>query len=208
MEYPDKSKLWNEFKWSAWTLVIFSLTGVITYYEKKAGYTYIYNDIMEYGWGYLIFSVFAMILIHDTYFYWAHRFMHLKWVFPYVHKVHHESLNPSPWAAFSFHPIEAVMEAAIVPIIIHIMPAHGIAILSFLVYMTFMNAFGHNGFEVYPSGFTKNLFTGWNNTPTHHNMHHRYFNCNYGLYFNWWDKICGTNHEKYHETFEAVKARS
>jgi len=27
------------------------------------------------------------------------------------YKVHHESTDPSPFAAFSFHPLEAMMEA-------------------------------------------------------------------------------------------------
>jgi len=38
-------------------------------------------------------------------------------------------------------------------------------------------------------------------------MHHRYVTCNYGLYFNIWDRIMGTNHQRYHEEFEATVAR-
>ena len=60
--------------------------------------------------------------------------------------------------------------------------------------MTFMNVLGHLGFELYPKGFTTHWLGKWNNTSTHHNMHHKYYNCNYGLYFNIWDRIMGTNH--------------
>lgn len=38
-------------------------------------------------------------------------------------------------------------------------------------------------------------------------MHHKYFNCNYGLYFNIWDRIMGTNHENYFDTFREVTHR-
>jgi sterol desaturase/sphingolipid hydroxylase (fatty acid hydroxylase superfamily) len=38
-------------------------------------------------------------------------------------------------------------------------------------------------------------------------MHHKYVNSNFGLYFNIWDRVMGTNHERYHEEFEAVVSK-
>ncbi len=38
-------------------------------------------------------------------------------------------------------------------------------------------------------------------------MHHKYFNYNYGLYFNIWDGIMKTVHPKYYETFAEVTSR-
>ncbi len=73
--------------------------------------------------------------------------------------------------------------------------------------MTAMNVLGHLGFELYPSGSTKHWLGRWNNTSTHHNMHHKYTRCNYGLYFNWWDTLMGTNHARYEEQFEQVAGR-
>ena len=207
MEYPDKSKLVNEFKYSMITMVIFSFVGIGIFAAKQSGLTHIYQDFHSKGWGYFVFSVIAMIVIHDTYFYWTHKLMHHKSIFKYVHKVHHNSTNPSPWAAFSFHPLEAVIEAGILPLIVFTMPVHSLAILSFLIYMTFMNVLGHLGFELYPKGFTTHWFGKWHNTSTHHNMHHKFYNCNYGLYFNFWDRIMRTNHGSYTTTFEKVKAR-
>jgi sterol desaturase/sphingolipid hydroxylase (fatty acid hydroxylase superfamily) len=202
--FPDRKKIIHEVKYSLSTFVIFSIVGVLVFIAKKSGYTQIYNEFSKYGWGYFIFSVFAFILIHDTYFYWSHRLMHHKFLFKFMHKVHHESTDPSPWAAFSFHPSEAVVEAMIVPLLVFIMPAHPLAILSFLMYMTFMNALGHLGFELFPKGSTKHWLLQWSNTTTHHNMHHKYFNCNYGLYFNWWDQLMKTNHKFYHQKFDEV----
>lgn len=207
VEYPEKKKLVDEFKWSMSTMVIFGLIGIGIHFAKKAGHTQIYANIGDFGWGYFLFSIVAMIVIHDTYFYFTHRMMHHKLLFKTMHKVHHNSTNPSPWAAFSFHPTEAVVEAMIVPLIVFIMPAHGLAILAFLIYMTFMNVLGHLGFELYPKGFTNHWLGKWNNTATHHNMHHKYYSSNFGLYFNFWDRMMGTNHERYTETFEEVKSR-
>jgi sterol desaturase/sphingolipid hydroxylase (fatty acid hydroxylase superfamily) len=45
------------------------------------------------------------------------------------------------------------------------------------------------------------------NTPTHHAMHHEKINGNFGLYFNFWDRMLKTNHAEYEQRFEAVTAR-
>ena len=37
-------------------------------------------------------------------------------------------------------------------------------------------------------------------------MHHRFVRCNYGLYYNVWDRLMGTNHERYEDEFDRVKA--
>jgi sterol desaturase/sphingolipid hydroxylase (fatty acid hydroxylase superfamily) len=61
---------------------------------------------------------------------------------------------------------------------------------------------------MYPSGFTTHRVTRWHNTSVHHNQHHRAVDCNYGLYYNLWDRLMGTNHPEYDDTFEAVAARA
>ncbi len=206
-KFPSAKKIKNEIKWSFSTFGVFAIVGALVYQADQSGITKIYHNISDYGIPYFLLSILIMLLIHDTYFYWMHRFIHLKPIFKYVHKIHHESTNPSPMAAFAFHPLEALSEALIVPIIISIMPVHMAAIFLFLVCMTVMNAIGHLGFEIYPAGFTQHKFFRIKNTPTHHNMHHKYFNYNYGLYLNFWDTLMKTNHPKYHETFEMIKQR-
>ena len=202
----DKEKIKAEFKYSITSLMIFAAMGIVIFFGKKVGIFQIYSEFSEHSIAYFFFSVLAAILLHDTYFYWTHRFMHLKWVFPKVHLVHHLSNNPSPWAAFSFHPTEAVIESAILPLMLLFLPMHPIAILTFLIYMTAMNVMGHLGYEMYPKGMLQNPIGRLNNTSVHHNMHHRLVNCNYGLYFNVWDLLMKTNHTKYQEEFERVAA--
>ena len=188
-------------------MLVFGLAGVFILFIQKNGWTMLSEDISEHGWGYYIFSLIGLIIFHDPYFYWTHRWMHHPKVFRHVHLVHHKSTNPSPWAAFSFHPLEAIVEAGIVPLAVVLFPLHGLTIFAFLIYMTFLNVLGHLAFEMFPKNFLRKKILKWHNTTTHHNMHHRYFNCNYGLYFNWWDTWMGTNHEKYCDTFEEVTNR-
>ncbi|MBX9853714.1 MAG: sterol desaturase family protein [Cytophagaceae bacterium] len=206
-QFPKRIKIQLEFLYSISTFLIFSAFGVAIYLLKNQGYTLIYQDIHEYGTLWFFVSIFLSLVLHDTYFYWTHRLMHTKFLFPYFHKIHHISYNPSPWASFSFHPLEAIVEAGILPLLVFILPLHPGAIIIFLFIMTVMNVLGHLGYELYPSGFLKTWLGKWNNTSTHHNMHHQYGHSNYGLYFNWWDRIMKTNHEAYEKHFEKTASR-
>lgn len=204
---PEKDKISHELKYSAVSLAIFAASGILVVLMKNAGWTFIYDKVEDYGVPYLLFSIVALIFLHDTYFYWTHRLMHHPLLFKSIHLVHHKSTNPSPWAAFSFHPYEAVIEAGIVPLVILFLPVHTTALVVFFFYSNFLNVLGHLSFELFPKGFIENRILRLHNSTTHHNMHHKYFNCNYGLYFNIWDRIMGTNHENYFDTFREVTHR-
>ena len=205
-KFPSKDRLRKEFLNSLSSTAIFALIGIGVYFGIKNGYGQMYKEIGEYGWPYFFLSIVLAIVLHDTYFYWTHRMMHHPAIFRHVHLVHHKSTNPSPWAAYSFHPIEAFIQGFIGPLIILLIPIHLYGLLAFAIYQITLNVFGHLSFELFPKGFTKS-FMFWHNSTTHHNMHHKYFNCHYSIYFNWWDRIMGTMHPKYDETFEEVTHR-
>ena len=202
--FPDNRSYYIEIAYSMLTFLIFALIGMLIIYLKRNGYTLIYDQPDELGWPWFVISIVLMLLLHDTWFYWTHRLMHHPKVFPIVHRVHHFSHNPSPWASFSFHPIEALIEAMILPIIAFTIPSHGLAIIIFLLIMTLYNVLGHLGFEIFPKKALSHPVIKWSNTSTHHNMHHRFYTCNFGLYFNFWDRIMGTNHRRYEEYFDKV----
>jgi sterol desaturase/sphingolipid hydroxylase (fatty acid hydroxylase superfamily) len=206
--FPHQKDIFREIFYSCLSMIIFISIGVSVFQLKKLyGLTLIYNDINQYGVWYIGVSILLMLFIHDTYFYWTHRLMHHKKIFKYVHRIHHLSHNPTPFTAFAFHPIEAVIEALIFPILVFILPVHFWAIFGFITLSLFMNVLGHLGFEIYPAHFLKTWFGALNNTSTHHNIHHQVSNVNYGLYFNFWDSVMGTNHVDYKRTFERIASR-
>lgn len=206
-KFPKNKDYRREILYSLSTFVIFALLVLLILNPAMQKYTWTYKHISDYGWGYFIGSIIAMIFIHDAYFYWTHRAMHHPKVFKYFHKVHHLSKNPSPWAAFSFHPLEAVVEFSIILIFVFGFPTHPLATLIFLFFMTIENVLGHVGYELYPKGANKHWLGKWFNTSTNHNMHHEYFKGNYGLYFTIWDRLMGTMHPKYDERFEQVTSQ-
>lgn len=204
---PELKSMWLEFRYSMSTVLIFALIGYSIIRLKDAGYTLIYDHFVEWGSLWFILSIALMVLLHDAWFYWTHRLMHHPKIFKHVHIVHHRSTNPSPWAAYSFHPIEAVVEAGIFVLIVFTIPAHELALFIFLIYMIIRNVLGHLGIEFLSKNFLNNPWLNWYTTTTHHDLHHKYFKHNFGLYFTWWDKWCGTEDPKYRETFEEVTSR-
>ena len=171
-------------------------------------HTQIYSEVDKYGWGYFGLSLVLVLLIHDAYFYWAHRAMHHPRIYRFVHFTHHRSTNPTPWAAFAFHPIEAVVEAGIIFFIAFLFPVHAGVILLFVLVMTVYNVYGHLGWELYPAGMARHAIGRWINTSVSHNQHHKHAHSNYGLYFLWWDRWFGTLHPEYESAFERTTSIS
>lgn len=205
---PKKSAVSTELKYSISTIFIFATVTILILRSPLNEYTRIYKNFGDHSAWYFIFSVFAAIFIHDTYFYWTHRLMHWKYIFPYVHHIHHKSHNPTPLAAFSFHPVEALIEIGVLPLIVFVMPIHPIALGIFGTYMIVLNVIGHLGYELMPESFIKQPVLRLMNTSTHHNMHHHYSKCNYGLYFSVWDRLMGTLHKQYETQFKNIAQRA
>ena len=100
---PGYAQMRREIKSSLGAIVIFSLAALLMYEAAIRGYTKVYFNIHEYSLLYFGLSFILNVFANDTIFYWAHRFMHLKWVFPYVHLTHHKSTTPTPFGVLAFH---------------------------------------------------------------------------------------------------------
>jgi sterol desaturase/sphingolipid hydroxylase (fatty acid hydroxylase superfamily) len=92
----EKKQFYNEVKWSLITSLIFAVAGAITMVLWQKGLTRIYIDVHQYSLWYLPVSLVVSMLIHETYYYWLHRWMHNPKVFKILHKVHHDSNTTSP----------------------------------------------------------------------------------------------------------------
>lgn len=203
---PKLTDYGRDFMWSVITVSIFACVGYLVF-DTFRPYTNIYYDIDKYGWTYYIFSYVWMFFLHDAWFYWAHRAMHHPFLFKHVHLIHHKSTNPSPWTAYAFHPFEAVVEVMILPLIAFSLPIHGLAIGMFFLFQIIYNVYGHLGFELYPKGFHKTWIGKWVNTSVAHNLHHKRFKGNYGLYTLIWDRMMGTLRNEYDEVFETTTTK-
>jgi lathosterol oxidase len=198
----------RELAYSAATAAVFAAVGTAVFYGTQAGVLRVeHGAIATRGWAWFVASIAVLIVAQDTYFYWTHRAMHHRALYRWMHRVHHRSHNPSPWAAYAFSPAEALVHAAFVPLAALVLPFHQIALFLFLAFMIARNVLGHLGVELFPSGFASARATRWSTTTTHHALHHARPRHNYGLYFTWWDRAMATTDPTYELTFARLTAR-
>jgi len=160
------------------------------------GHSKIYLNIEEKGWLYFFTSPFIALILHDTYFYWMHRMEHIKFIFKRIHRVHHYSKTPTPWAIFSFDLPDAFLNTIFPVGIIFIIPFHPIALLFYYLFNLSFNIIGHLGYEVFPIGWGRNPILKWFSSASNHDMHHVNPKVNFGLYFCFWDYLMKTYDKK------------
>lgn len=202
-----KADIRREVFYSLLTTSIYAFVALFVVYGISSGYMKVYENVSDMGWAYTLLSLPLLLVLHDTYFYFAHRSMHHPKLFKWFHKVHHLSRTPTPWAAYSFAPGEAFVMSAFVPFMLWAIPIHGSILFTFVAIQILRNAQGHSGIEFHHHKWVDSpldIFT----TTTHHDLHHQKVKGNYGLYFTWWDRIMGTELPGYKEEFRRIVAGS
>lgn len=124
---------------------------------------------------YLAALVFLLPMIHEVHFFCIHRLIHTPFLYKWIHSVHHNSVNPSPWSSLSMHPVETFLY-------------HGVALWHLvipsnpLVAMLQLNMAGYGALNGH-IGFEKLELTDDTTLDSHaylHYLHHKYFEVNYG----------------------------
>jgi len=200
--FPKSKQLSTEIKHSMITVLIFSGFALLIRFMRLQEWTAIYTDFELHSMGYFLASIGILIVLHDTYFYWIHCAMHRIPFLMKIHGTHHQSTNPTPFTSLSFHPVESILEIAFFPLVVLFLPVHPIALAIVGTLSLLFNVLGHSGYELLRPAFINRPVLRWLNTSTHHNMHHKKGNGNYGLYFNFWDTIMGTNFKTYKKEFD------
>jgi lathosterol oxidase len=205
--FPARVQIAWEIRQSLLSLLAFGLTSGLVVFLRWGGIrTRLYRPADRHGWAWYAASIALCVVLHDTYFYWTHRLMHHPRLFRRVHRIHHLSNNPTPWAAYSFSIPEAFVQAGIGLLLVYVVPMHSSVFLIFMTWQITFNVAGHCGYEIFPAWFLRSPLGRILNTPTHHAMHHEKVGANFGLYFNVWDRLLGTNHPDYERRFAAVTA--
>jgi Delta7-sterol 5-desaturase len=191
---PDDAQRRREFRFTLHTGAIFGLQFLMLIGASLAGFTQLYFDPKRFGAAYLVWSFLFALVIHDTYFYWTHRWMHRRSVFKTVHLDHHRSHHPTAWTAFSFHPLESIVQGAIHLLLPMVIPIHVSVLGIFILWTNVYGALLHCGCDVF---FTHGAGTSsWRtfclNGAVEHEAHHNGCDGNFALYFSFWDRLMGT----------------
>ncbi|MEL7470213.1 MAG: sterol desaturase family protein [Pseudomonadota bacterium] len=149
--------------------------------------------------------LFVTPLWISFHFYWIHRALHWPPLYRLAHALHHRNTNVGPWSGISMHPVEHLVFFS--SVLIHwIIPAHPIHILFHMQHQALTGVTSHTGFDALIVQDKERLALG----NFHHQMHHRYFECNYGNLEMPWDAVFGSFHDgtdTAHKHFKARRAK-
>ena len=124
---------------------------------------------------YLAALVLVSPVIHEVHFFASTALIHWPPLYRWVHSVHHNSINPSPWSSLSMHPVEGspITRSRLWHLVI---PSNPVVALFQLHIAGFGAVNGHIGFD-------KLEITDETALDSHayaHYLHHKYFEVNYG----------------------------
>ena len=135
-------------------------------------------------------------------FYWLHRLIHVGPLYKHVHSWHHRNINTGPWSGLAMHPVESFF-LMFDTMIFFLIPAHPLHVIFLLFHHGIGAPTSHSGFERLKVAGTKGVEIG----DFYHQLHHRFFDCNYGTWETPWDKWFNTFHDGSNEVNELVKER-
>ena len=153
--------------------MFYTLLGVVQYTVWEVVFMYCYatgrlpfmSDQQAFSstWGTTLFclAAFWVPLYREFHFYFAHRFIHIKALYKYVHSLHHRNTDIEPFAGLCMHPIEHLYYFSCV----------GPSLLVFASPFAFM----WNGVHLLISPAASH--SGWEDhfqSDQYHYLHHRY----------------------------------
>jgi len=152
----------------------------------------------------VIFVLWLLVLpqIFGLHFYLIHRLLHWPPLYRIAHKLHHRNIHIGPWSGMAMHPIEHLLYLS--SVLIHfVIPSHPIIAIMHLYSRSLGPAFSHSGFEKVLHNDTKLI----DSADFHHQLHHRFFECNYGNPDAPWDFWFGTLHDGSDAATKAARKR-
>lgn len=154
-----------------WLWKIDPLTPYYGYYEQN-----------NYGIFEFLMNLFVYLFVFDTWFYWTHRLLHVTWFWNQIHYVHHQFSEPSAFAQDAVHWFEGLLQGPLGHMLTTLVyPMHPIAVNAFGFLTSIYALLAHDGRIL---------------DINDHMKHHHYKSCNYGLYWGFWDYICGTRYSR------------
>ncbi len=150
----------------------------------------------------LLLFILLLPVWETTHFFLIHRLIHSTALYQRIHALHHRNTNVGPWSGLSMHPLEHVIYLSTV--LIHfIVPSSPVLIIFHLMYFTLSAATTHTGYQGIVLAGKLLLPLG----TFHHQLHHRYFTCNYGGLETPWDQWTGSFHDGTDASHQSFLAR-
>ena len=134
-----------------------------------------------------VFAIWCLTIpiIREVHFYFCHRILHSRFLYKYVHAVHHRSSDTEPFSGLCMHPVEHLYYFACYGPLIWFSSGHHPFLFWWMGFHALISpGASHSGYEDH-----------WG-ADVYHYLHHRYFECNYGTPGIPFDKWFGSFRDK------------
>ncbi|WP_035854207.1 sterol desaturase family protein [Deefgea rivuli] len=153
--------------------------------------------LLQLGWARLAIApsnwqiaveIFLLVIWNEIHFYCTHWLLHTRWLKRF-HLPHHRSIVTTPWASYSFHPLEAIMlgNVILLPMLVHDFSLDALAAVP--VFSIIFNNIGHSNYDFLPDAHHDRW---WLNGARRHHLHHACYTGNFGFMFPFMDRLFGT----------------
>jgi len=196
-----RNQLWDNVFWS-----LVSGVTIWTAFEVPVWWCWANGYVPWLAWAdnpvWFVLLFFVIWAFEAAHFYAIHRLIHAKALYRF-HALHHNNDNIGPWSGISMHPVEHILYFS--SLLLHfVLASHPIHLLYHGFFLSVGASVGHIGFqEMRVSG--RNVFTIGN---MFHQLHHRYYNCNYGLMLVPLDRWFGSFHDGTPEATARINKRT
>lgn len=186
--------------------VLHTCSGVVVYTIMEAGFVLLWargrlqfiedRDLFTSPADMCRFVVWTALvpIWRSFHFYFSHRFLHLRFLYKYVHCLHHFNVDVEPFAGLCMHPVEHVHYFSCIGLSLYFR-MHPFHLLWNGMHLLLSPAASHSGWE-------DNL-----QSDQFHYVHHARFECNYGSASLPLDRLFGTFRNVLSEGAESEKQR-
>ncbi len=174
--------------------VLIGTAGMLTFYEVLMMWFYANENPAPIKFAdspFWFLSVFLLVPGWTSFhFYWQHRAFHSPVLYKLGHDWHHRNVNVGPWSGAAVHPFEGFVWFSAVLLLLFV-PSHPMHAIFLMQLQVITAVTTHVGFENarLPGGL------GFRLGDFYHQLHHRFFECNYGTMSAPWDRWFGTYHD-------------
>jgi len=177
-------QLAREWRQSAVSVLIFGLGMIFPWGLLQLGWARL--DAAAGGWQ-IACEMAVLAVWNDVHFWLNHRLLHLPWLRRF-HGAHHRSVVTTPFATYSFHPVEALLLGNVIlpPMLVHDFSFWSLASLP--VFSLVFNNIGHANYDFFPGV----SYSHWFAASRRHHLHHACHAGNYGFQFTFMDRLFRT----------------
>ena len=173
----------REIRLSLISICVFGAYGVLTLEVWHAGLIHV--DFHA-PWSKVLSDLTLFFIWNEVHFYIIHRTLHTRWLYRHVHRVHHESVVPTPFSIYSFHWLEAVLLGSVMILALMVFRPSVEALIGLPLTSLFFNTVGHCNYNIFAN------HRSIHSAAVQHSNHHLRVAGNYGFYLPVLDRLFQT----------------